>query len=67
MVQIKTLYLPYEAEVKGELYKASNFAKHLRDRLMSEGHIPEYLDIECKNMEFTLQHELDAKRRLLDP
>jgi len=38
----------------------------LKDKLKTEGHTPEYLEIECANLNFSLEHELAAKRRLLD-
>lgn len=61
------LYLPFAPDVNNELYLASKITAFIKDRLKNEGHLPEYLEIECNNLEFSLQHELDAKRRLMDP
>jgi len=62
---IKELRLP--GTKNGELISGKDFVSYLKGRLASEGHLPEYLDIECKNLNFSLEHELEAKRRLLDP
>ena len=62
---IKELRLPGTEE--GELMSGRDFVSYLRERLSTEGHLPEYLDIECNNLNFSIEHELEAKRRLLDP
>jgi hypothetical protein len=55
------------AKHKEGLYSAVQITEFLNQRLSSEGHTPDYLDIECANLNFSLEHELEAKRRLLDP
>lgn len=62
---IKELRLPGTEE--GKLISGRDFVSYLKGRLATEGHLPEYLDIECKNLNFSIEHELEAKRRLLDP
>lgn len=63
---IKPLAFPLQYDHK-DLLLTDKVSAFIANRLRSEGHLPDYLDIECQNMNFSLDHEFEAHRRLLDP
>ena len=46
---------------------AHKFTQYIRERLKTEGNSTEYLELECQNINFSAEHELEAKKRLIDP